>query len=107
MGCIEDEKYRRWELKSRALGIECLEIQRQNEDYVLTKYTGGYKKVIVPDFVSIIGRGAFSFREVEEVVLPESIKKIDEEAFIYCRDIKRVEFPIGHTYKIGEYAFRE
>lgn len=43
-------------------------------------------------------------KNISEVVLPETIRKVGKEAFNYLTDIKKVNMPSSLT-EIGEYAF--
>ncbi len=63
-------------------------------------------KYVIPEGVSSIAPHAFSTDDsiLEEVVLPESLKSIDEEAFLNCRKLTKINIPSALTY-IGENAF--
>lgn len=45
-------------------------------------------------------------KEIQSLVIPESVKKIEGSAFMECRNLKKVIFPAG-LQKIGKEAFRE
>ena len=51
------------------------------------------KKVIIPNQVKRIGYGAFEGCGLEEVILPESIKKIESLAFCECEYLKQITIP--------------
>ncbi len=64
--------------------------------------------VIVPDSiegcpVTVIGKGAFSQREITAIKLPETITVIEESAFLGC-DITEIDLPDG-LETIGKWAF--
>lgn len=61
------------------------------------------KKIIVPDGVTAVG-GFKTCPNVEEVILPESVKTISEEAFWTCSKLQKVNIPKGLT-EIGEGVF--
>ena len=76
---------------------------------VLTKYNGNDKEVIVPSeidgkaIVKIEGT-FYSNNSIEEVILPEGITIIGEQAFYGCTNLKNVILPKS-TEIIDNYAF--
>ncbi len=60
-------------------------IERESNTLVL-----GCINSIIPDGVSIIGRGSFSLVPITEIVIPESVIKIEYGAFAHCTDLKEV-----------------
>ena len=86
----------------------------------LTNYKGKEKEIIVPEriggcIVSAIGtecfyvhkRGIRNSRErmeIERIILPESIRTIDSDAFKVCKSLKEINIPNGVT-SIGRAAF--
>lgn len=62
------------------------------------------KKVILPDTINYIGQYAFTGSGIEEIVIPDSVKKIDNYAFSDCESLKKVTLSNNLTY-LGEYAF--
>lgn len=85
-----------------------------NEDFQygisIEKYTGSDTKVVIPAEidgmpVTVIGDNAFeNCREVTEICLPDSLKKIGNMAFGYCSRLKEINLPDSVT-EIGAYAF--
>lgn len=71
--------------------------------YVLTKYIGSGKQVVIPDYikasdgtyhlVSVIGSDAFKDVDVTSIVLSKSIKVLKEEAFAYTKGITEITIP--------------
>lgn len=65
-------------------------------------------KVVIPskhNGLPVIGVGGFEYnRDIEELVLPNSIKYIGERAFFNAYNLKSVKFP-KRLEKIGDYAF--
>ncbi|MBR3358599.1 MAG: leucine-rich repeat protein [Solobacterium sp.] len=58
----------------------------------------GYKKVeklIVPEGVVEIQKFAFSYSNLEEIVLPSTLKYIRYGAFYHCRNLKSITIPDG------------
>ncbi|MDS0526290.1 leucine-rich repeat domain-containing protein [Clostridium sp. SHJSY1] len=72
---------------------------------ILERYTLREAKVIVPEKVKVIGKGAFKgCASIEEIILPETITDIMDTAFKGCRKLKKINFPSNLKF-IGEYAF--
>ncbi len=105
----------------------------KNNDFVivageLKKYKGSSVDVVIPEGITIIGRGAFSSccglrrvvipngverigyeafsgcHNLEEVVIPESVEIIGQNAFAFCRKLKRIELP-KNLKCISDYMF--
>lgn len=81
------------------------------KDNILLKYNGTDKKVIIPDGIVEIGDSAFydeedsgAYEFVEEIILPNSLKKIGGHAFCNCKNLKVIMLP-SDLVEIGEYAF--
>ena len=65
----------------------------------------GETTVVVPEGVTEIGEGAFSWcSNLKSVVIPEGVTVIGERAFCECKKLESVVIPEGVT-EIGEYAF--
>lgn len=64
-------------------------------DRILLSYTGSDAVVTIPDKVQTIGAGAFANTGVKEVMLPDSVKTIEKEAFAYCSQLEKVTLPDG------------
>lgn len=63
------------------------------------------KKIIVEEGIEEIGNYAFfGAKNVEEIILPSTLKKIGRQAFGKCTNIKKITIPDGVNY-IGEFAF--
>lgn len=64
-----------------------------------------YRKVILPERVTLIDCSAFAMCEdLEEVVFPPALKEISPMAFWGCENLKNIELPEG-LETIGESAF--
>lgn len=62
------------------------------EGTVLIKYNGTNEKVIVPDVVEVIGKEAFKGNPyVKELILPNSVKCAESEAFAYMENLEVIE----------------
>ena len=55
-------------------------------------------------FTERIPLGFFSGSEIEEVIIPDTVKRIEENAFRECHNLKRVKLPSELLY-IGSWAF--
>lgn len=72
---------------------------------VLEKYIGNSKTVVIPDEVTVIGRGAFEGCDfIEQVVFPINLKKIQTSAFCKCKSLKKINLP-NNLQNIGMLAF--
>ncbi len=81
----------------------------------ITYYTGSDASVTVPESingktVTVIGEGAFysnnAQRNVEEIILPESIVEIGTKAFSNCKVLREINIPDG-VISIGNTAFAD
>ena len=64
----------------------------ENNDVVIKKYIGNASKIIIPNFVTTIGRDSFYGCEtVESIDLPYSITYIESFAFEECKKIKSLD----------------
>ena len=62
------------------------------ENNKLIKYVGKEKYVLVPNFVEIIGEAAFKDNAyVEQLILPDSVKYAESQAFAYMQNLKLIE----------------
>ena len=52
----------------------------------------GLKKVALPEGIESIGRECFKKSELEEIVIPKSVKTIEWSAFLECRSLRKVVF---------------
>lgn len=82
-----------------------------NEDFeivdgVLVKYRGNDSDVVIPDGVTDIGEEAFAMcYSLETVKLPENLRTIGAKAFYGCEHLKEIEIPNGVS-DMGEAAFQ-
>lgn len=75
------------------------------EGDILVSYRGSKTDVVVPDGIKIIGEEAFfNQSNLLSVVLPEGITTIEEAAFNGCQRLEKIEMP-GSLQTIGSKAF--
>lgn len=60
----------------------------------------------LPAGVDSIARNAFQWAGITEVTVPAGVKRLEQETFLNCRNLKRVSLPDGITY-IGVSCFSE
>ncbi len=100
--CEEDEEFeeeREEELASSDLdGFEI-------ENNILVKYHGNDADVVIPDGVTEIGEEAFENCEsLENVTIPDSITDIGDKAFAGCIRLREVNIP-GSVQEMGHNVF--
>lgn len=61
-------------------------------------------KLIIPEGTRIIGECALTYAYISEIVLPESLERIEDEAFNHAQYLRKITIPNEVTY-IGEAAF--
>ena len=72
---------------------------------ILEKYTGSAADIVIPDRVKEIGNNAFAdCTGLTSVVIPDSVTEIDESVFYGCSGLTSVVIPKGVT-KIDRFAF--
>ena len=88
---------------SRFIVQDNMLIDKQNK--ILIAYTGNDKNIVIPDSVTTIGDGAFSYRKsLQHINIPNTITTIGKEAFLWCNALRQITIPNSVT-SIGEKAF--
>ena len=81
------------------------ELDSSNGEYVVTGYYGDAERVTIPStyrniYISRIATRAFnSVTTLKEVIVPNTVKTIDNGAFFYCDNIEKITVPF-----VGESA---
>lgn len=79
----------------------------QIENGCLTKYKGGGGDVVLPEGIKEIGQDAFrQCAGLTGIYIPDGAAKIGAQAFWGCIDLKRVSLPVETILEIGPYAFQ-
>ncbi|MBQ9530667.1 MAG: fibronectin type III domain-containing protein [Eubacterium sp.] len=91
-------------------GLESIQVDSMNSVFnsanncnaIINKYTNklvtGCKNTIIPNNVTIIGKNAFSYcTDLMKIEFPDGLKSIYEYAFYGCSNLKDVNFPDGLT----------
>lgn len=71
---------------------------------ILFEYTGTEAEVTVPDGVKEIGISSLAYTDIKKIILPESVKRIEWDAFDGCEELETVVLPDG-IEEIEERAF--
>lgn len=75
------------------------------ENGVLKRYEGNASEIVVPEGVVSIGEDAFKYKDfIECITLPESVAEIDSYAFFKCYNLEKVEIE-GTIENIDTNAF--
>ena len=86
-------KYTKFALKSMMLGLNnTFEYTIENHEVILSKYTGKGTDVILPSFITAIGKKAFEFKEIAAIKLNQGLKIIGESA-LAGNELKYIEIP--------------
>lgn len=88
--------------KGKKVPKKSCEIDDENR---LTGYNGSEKHIILPQGIEIIGENAFMSSEIESVVVPEGVEKIEDSGFWGCKSLKSVTLPSSLRVIEGD-AFR-
>ena len=103
------EKYNNFIAKTIILGYKdtSFEYEVENKEVRITHYIGINRNVIVPPFITAIGKQAFRDSAIETIKFSEELRIIGNEAFnTYRKDsIKQVEIP-STVSLIGNNAFK-
>ncbi|MBR5943231.1 MAG: leucine-rich repeat domain-containing protein [Clostridia bacterium] len=73
-------------------------------DSVLVAYLGKPYYVVIPSYVKTIADVFYADEEVEEIVISEGVKNINDSAFFGCSALEYVTVP-DSVEKIGDWAF--
>ena len=112
--------YRFWP-NNAFMNVDRIEVDKDNEKYMsvdgilysehmlaLIKCPGTRSgKMIIPNNVTEIGCGAFRETKITEVILPDSLKLIENNAFYKCENLEHIEFGNGIKEIEGYSAFAE
>lgn len=79
----------------QASPIEDFEFEFSNGEVIITEYIGTEREIKIPDKiegrpVTVIGESAFEDYDLESVVIPDSVVKIEENAFYACECLVNV-----------------
>lgn len=88
---------------SRFIVQDNMLIDKQNK--LLIAYTGKDKNIVIPDSITAIGDGAFSYRKsLQHINIPKTITTIGKEAFSWCNALRQITIPDSVT-TFGERVF--
>lgn len=70
-------------------------IYTEGEEKTLVRYYGTETEVVVPFGVTIIGNGSIKNPETTKIILPGSVKTIEQSAFYGCQKLEMIVFQKG------------
>lgn len=73
-----------------------------NKDMLIKCTPNGCKKIAIPTGIKTIGKDCFTGTDVEEVILPEGVERIEPCAFANCTELKKINFP--ETLKVIDHG---
>lgn len=71
------------------------------QDKTLVRYTGRDETVTVPDGIEVLGEWAFDGCEAKKIILPETLKEIQNYCFFNCPNLADITLPAS-LVRIGE-----
>ena len=75
------------------------------ENGVLMAYNGEQDEVIIPDGITHIGENAFRGNRAAQIIrVPSGVVSNEDDAFSYCEGLQEIELP-GTLKRIGFEAF--
>lgn len=75
------------------------------EELIAFPWGKSNKNYTIPNGTKSIGVSAFSACKLKEVIFPDTIETIDEDAFAYCHELESLDLPDGVS-EIGRNAFQ-
>lgn len=86
--------------------VEDFTFDYENGNAIITSYIGSDLDIVVPNEidgrpVTTIGKDAFKSYDLNSIILPDTLQKIDTDAFNYCTQLKEIKIPDSVTY-LGE-----
>lgn len=92
------------ELAPEASPAEDFETEENESGVTITEYNGNDDNVIIPSEINgkpvteIAGEsGAFSYKSIKSVIIPEGVTTISSAAFYNCKNLTDIEFPESLT----------
>ncbi len=81
--------------------LDIFDWEKTNNKYIIKDIKdNSIKNIVIPDYVTEIGNGAFqNCTELENIIIPDNIKRIGYYALQYCYKLKYTEYENG--YYIG------
>ena len=76
-------------------------IENTSDKLLVKCYCPNEKKIVVEDGVTMIGPSVFQCSSAEEIILPNSVEKIYDKAFLYCKNLKRITIGGNNLREIG------
>ncbi len=94
-GSINKEVYTSLDAKSHLVYSNNCWTYNNGEKVILLLHNSDKRILHIPEGITEIYRRAFAFIEVEEVYFPKSMRIIGSGAFLYCKNLKKIELNEG------------
>lgn len=83
-------------------GVLSTEVDEEVGNYMTRNYMTG--AVVLPDLVKVVAKDTFKDCSIEELIIPEGVETIEDDAFNACKKLTRITLPES-LKKIGRNAF--
>ncbi|MGM9937370.1 MAG: leucine-rich repeat protein, partial [Candidatus Ornithomonoglobus sp.] len=107
-GLSKKQMIKYWNAFSNTAWRDSLELDDPflvDESGTLIAYAGKDSNIVIPDTVKTIGQNALAYNDdLKQVTIPNSVTTISQAAFVYDHNITEITIPASVT-KIEQYAF--
>ena len=74
--------------KYEVIGKAVYTKETEDEDVTMIRYFGNEETVNVKEGTEIIGEYCFEDKNLSQIILPETLEEIQQQAFLYCNNLK-------------------
>lgn len=112
--CIWEKAAAESAFKVDDITIQCPSSEKNAPDWIengiiITEYLSDSEKVVIPETINgkkviAIASGAFKNKSLKALILPRTIEKIEDGAFVSCSSLETVYFP-DSVYSVSDKIF--